>query len=758
MGTSNAEYAEQGSTYPQQVDPSPNQPAVPELEDKATDLELLAYERWIDRQWNFKLKIGNYVLLNINPIASLAAFLFIAGFVAWCASDDNASQELSDTKKWITETFTWLYILTQNVWFVFLIVLLFTPYANIKLGRPQDKPDFSYGSWFMMLFAAGLGIGLFFFGVAEPVYHYEPCYGSPLIGSDDSQTTTCYGNRYSRLDANTRAQWAMNLTFYHWGFYGWVVYIVVAVLLGYVTYKEGLPLTMKSTFYPLIGDKIFGWMGDVIDVVSVATTMFGVCTSLGLGVKQINAGLQRLNADIPNNIDFQIGIIWVITAIATLSVVSGVKVGIRRLSEITFALGTFIMIAVFFFDDSFYILNLLTQSLGFYIQYFPQLSMHTDTFEQLFGKDGEVSWMDDWTIFYWGWWVAWCPFVGMFIAKVSKGRTVRDIIIGGLIAPAMYSFVWFSVFGGAGLRMEREAEALGLDSAENMKLQEGDITITRLAFGSTEGMLFDLLDSYPLSNFFSVISIIALILYFVTSSDSGSLVIDILTANGHPEPPVLQRIFWALLEGACATALLSAGDEEKDSLSALRTVSVIAGLPYTVILCLMCQALWIAMRKDAGHVSEDLKPFQLNLFDPITEYTFTFVGFRRVILNIFCPFLDAASITSKLFGGPELLHLLFQAATFYAWPVLLGLNRVEEGLWVLAWVFYVIYVVVLTMLRGSIRSEYGIEGDVVSDFLVMLTMYPLGVYQMSVEIGLVHHQTKKTQQVQLAQQPNYRDS
>eukprot|EP01025_Chloroclados_australasicus_P036704 TRINITY_DN373_c0_g4_i1.p1 TRINITY_DN373_c0_g4~~TRINITY_DN373_c0_g4_i1.p1 ORF type:complete len:504 (-),score=48.13 TRINITY_DN373_c0_g4_i1:825-2285(-) len=481
--------------------------------------------------------------------------------------------------------------------------------------------------------------------------------------------------------------------------------------------------------------------------------MFGVCTSLGLGVKQINAGLQRLNADIPNNIDFQIGIIWVITAIATLSVVSGVKVGIRRLSEITFALGTFIMIAVFFFDDSFYILNLLTQSLGFYIQYFPQLSMHTDTFEQLFGKDGEVSWMDDWTIFYWGWWVAWCPFVGMFIAKVSKGRTIRDIIIGGLIAPAMYSFIWFSVFGGAGLRMEREAEALGLDSADNMKMKVGDITITRLAFGGTASMLFDLLDRYPLSNFFSVLSLVALILYFVTSSDSGSLVIDILTANGHPEPPTVQRIFWALLEGACATALISAGSSEGEGLDALQTVSVIAGLPYTVILCLMCQALWIAMRKDAGHISADLKPFKLNLFDPITEYTCTFAGLLRVTFNIICPCFDSAKATAQLFGGPFLFHLAFQAATFYAWPLSLVLNQVEDGLWVLAWIFYIVYVVVLTLLRVSVRAEYGIEGDIVSDFLVMLTLYPLGIYQMIVELGLCsEYAPKRTQQFQLSPQ------
>eukprot|EP01024_Parvocaulis_polyphysoides_P014282 TRINITY_DN1579_c0_g2_i5.p1 TRINITY_DN1579_c0_g2~~TRINITY_DN1579_c0_g2_i5.p1 ORF type:complete len:580 (-),score=47.57 TRINITY_DN1579_c0_g2_i5:1239-2804(-) len=493
---------------------------------------------------------------------------------------------------------------------------------------------------------------------------------------------------------------------------------------------------MKSTFYPLIGDKIFGWIGDVIDVVSVATTMFGVCTSLGLGVKLINAGLVRLNSDVPNDENSQIRIIWVITCIATLSVVSGLKFGIRRLSEITFCLGTFLLLVMFFQEDTFFILNLITQSIGFYIQYFPQLSFHSDAFEQLYGSDAQKEWMDGWTIFYWGWWVAWAPFVGMFVAKISKGRTIREIIIGGLIGPTVYSIVWFCTFGGVGIKMDRDAlTTYNITSSDSpsLKLEDGH-TITRLAFSGTADMWFDLLEGFPLSTFYSVISLIAIILYFVTSSDSGSLVIDILTSNGNPEPPTLQRIFWALMEGACATALVKAGGEDNGGLTALQTVSVVAGLPYTIGLCLMCQALWISMRKELGHISPDLKDFTLGLFDPITEHTITLDLLSRTGISIVAPVVEIHKIVTALYGSFGGIYTAIAATTFYAWPIFLLVNIEEEGLWVLAWISYVAHATLLTFLRLTIRDDHKILGDVITDFLVALLGYPLAVVQMAEEV------------------------
>ena len=469
---------------------------------------------------------------------------------------------------------------------------------------------------------------MFFFGVAEPVLHYTG------------------GNRYSadptRPD-NKLAQDAMNITLYHYGIHGWICYLLVGLLLAMLSFRENLPMTMKSCFYPLIGDRVFGWMGDIIDVISIITTLFGVCTSLGLGTRQLNAGLHILNSDIPNDdVTVQVIIIWCITAVATISVVTGVGVGIRRLSETCFLVGMFLMLVALFMDNTFFILNLYVQSIGYYFQNILQLGFHTDAFEQLGAAggledrgrwvppshegnaDSTQDWMDSWTMFYWGWWISWCPFVGMFIAKISKGRTIKQFINGTLTAPIIYTFLWLVIFGGAGIRQERESANAGLccpAKDENGTLTEGwflnntdlnstlysrdidptdvlvaessywmcidgdcgpcaksvlnakdkinmtyidfiteyfnfandfgsvssDRGLARLSCHSTEQMWFDVMRSYSgIGEFLSVFSLIGIVLYFVTSSDSGSLVIDCLSANGDPDPPTIQVCIFEL--------------------------------------------------------------------------------------------------------------------------------------------------------------------------------------------------------------------
>ena len=551
--------------------------------------------------------------IRFNPVVSTAAILIIWIFVAICA---HFQEEVPFKlwRGWIVDNFTWLYIGVVDVFAVFAVVLYFSKYSDLKLGKEDDKPEFSDPTWFMMLFACGIGTGLFFFGVAEPLYHYTG------------------GNRYSadptRPD-NKLAQDAMNLTLYHWGIHGWIVYSLVGLLLAMLSFRENLPMTMKSCFYPLIGDRVFGWMGDLIDVTSIITTLFGVCTSLGLGTRQLNAGLHILNSDIPSDdVTVQVIIIWCITAVATISVVTGVGVGIRRLSETCFLVGMFLMLVALFMDNTFYILNLYVQSIGYYFQNLLQLGFHTDAFEQLGpaagfedrGRwvpptsehaDGPQNWMDDWTMFYWGWWISWCPFVGMFIAKISKGRTIKQFINGTLTAPIIYTFLWLVIFGGAGIRQERMAANAGLCCADekgwflnstalndtvnsrvdptdllvpessywmcqddgkcgtcaksvlngkgNMSMTYGDFvdeyislasdfgsvltdrSLSRLSCHSTEQMWFDVMRSYKgIGEFLSMFSLIGIVLYFVTSSDSGSLVIDCLSANGDPDPPTIQ--------------------------------------------------------------------------------------------------------------------------------------------------------------------------------------------------------------------------
>ena len=670
---------------------------------------------------------------------------------------------------------------------------------------------YSDPTWFMMLFACGIGVGLFFYGVAEPIYHYK----GP--------------NRYTAdptIPDNTLAQIAINITLYHWGIHGWIVYSLVGLLLALLAYREDLPMTMKSCFYPLIGDRIFGWMGDLIDVISIITTLFGVCTSLGLGTRQLNTGLTLVNDSIPDNdITIQVIIIWCITAVATVSTVSGVGMGIRRLSEVCFLVGMFLMMVALFMDNTFYILNLYVQSLGFYIQKIIGLGFHTDAFEQLspsYGgedrnrftadgfkpSDGPQTWMDGWTMFYWGWWISWCPFVGMFIAKISKGRTIKQFINGTLTAPIIYSFMWMVIFGGAGIKQDRAAAHAGLccnstgwidteqlntttgagflndmikvdeagfvcDGGEcgecanrflaakehlNMTFMDmaeefetlgekdfgkvsGDRSLVRLTCRGTEEMWFDMMRSYPgVGNFLAGFSLIAIVLYFVTSSDSGSLVIDCLSANGDPDPPRLQRVFWAMMEGATATALLVSGG--KDGLTALQTAGLLSGLPYTFLVCLICVSIWRAVKVAAGDLDPNGPEFTIGLFDSFatapyaeiskakdrTSASSLFVGFLK---NLFMAPLTVAKVNKRLNGSKgSWIFTLGACLTFALFILFHVLELAFTSSWAIAWFFYFGFASILTAIRIQVRELMAINGNPIEDFFACLLLYPCAALQM----------------------------
>ena len=515
------------------------------------------------------------------------------------------------------------------------------------------------------------------------------------------------------------------------------MYVVVGLLLAFVGYRQGLPMTMRSCMYPLIGDKIYGWMGDAIDIISVVCTMFGVCTSLGLGVMQLNAGVHRLKSSVEVSTLNQIIIIWCVTACATVSVITGLKMGIRRLSETCFALGVFIMMLVFFFDDPWHTLNLLVQSTGYYMQTIVQLGFHTDAFAQLGNAhDGKEKpgWMDSWTIFYWGWWIAWSPFVGMFIAKISRGRTIRQFINATLTAPVAFSILWFSVFGGAGLKMERDATLANI----TCDLLKGGTNATeslnglfRLSCRDKNDMWFDVMSQYgDMGSFLSVLSLIGIVLYFVTSSDSGSLVIDCLSANGDPKPPVLQRVFWALTEGATATALLYVGGNE--ALNALQTVSIASGVPYTIMLCFMCVALWRAVKVEAGDLDPNGPQFTTGLLDVLSTPTVESVC--KVIISIFAPWYSmgtAAGMVEKQ-NGRMWTHMLIMALPFYACISMLVLERlcVFSGICYVGYTLLFGFFAYATGVRNSIREKYEINGNIAEDFFAVMVLYPFAAYQM----------------------------
>ncbi|CAB4000362.1 glycine betaine transporter -like [Paramuricea clavata] len=505
--------------------------------------------------------------------------------------------------------------------------------------------------------------------------------------------------------------------------------------MAFLTYRKGFPMTIRSCFYPLIGDRIYGWMGDLIDSLSVIATMFGVCTSLGIGVITINTALNRIDPNIEESTNNQIICIWTITPIATISVVSGLKIGIKYLSEICFTLGMFLMMFVLFYDNTWYILNLYVQSIGYYIQWIIQIGFHTDAFAQLGNApDGKQAptWMDNYTVFYLGWWIAWSPFVGIFIAKISRGRTVRNFINTTLAAPMLYVFLWLSIFGGSGLRMERDAALRGINCSSTLGgtgATEGLDRLYRLSCRNHAHMYFDVLDQYSenLVGFLRIVSLIAIVLYFVTSSDSGSLIIDCLSANGNPEPPVLQRIFWAFTEGACATALLYTGGSK--ALAAMQTVSIATGLFYTIVLNFMCVALWRVMKEEAGdHDPNSGRHFPTSIFA-----FFDFVSRVKtinVIVSTVAPWYLAGKTAAEVYGKKPWPYMLALASLFYGWIALEILEIQVYGLAYIGWVVLFGFFAFLIGIRIRIHSRYEISGSMVEDALTVIFLYPLAIEQM----------------------------
>jgi choline/carnitine/betaine transport len=691
---------------------------------------------------------GGLFSLKFNPVVSLLSAAIIWAMVIWSALDpDKVNEELSEWRSWVAEEWSWLYIASQNIWIcVLAYIVIVSKYANIKLGKDDDKPEFSLASWFAMLFSCGVATGLWYYCTAEPMWHYNGWGGS----------------RFAALDDNTRATHSLMVTWFHWGIHGWIPYTVVGALLGITAYRRDLPMTIRFCFYPLIGDMVYGWLGDLIDVLSIVCTMFGVCTSLGLGVMQINKGLVRLDWDmyrgvagndggmagIEQDTDTQIVIIWCITALATVSVVSGLQNGIRRISEVCFVIGLFMMFNVLFMGDSMYILNLITQTFGYYLWYLPKISWHTDAYELLGVYSGDglggAGWMDSWTIFYWGWWISWAPFCGLFMAKISRGRTLREFILGTLFIPSLYSFFFMGIFGAESLGMERRAEAAGLDcgdwsmSAENLHtVYSTENKDVRLWCLGTEDILFEVLASYGDKAFgalLSVFALICLVLYFITSSDSGSLVIDILAANGVQDPPMLQRVFWALSEGAAACALLYAGGN--DALRALQTASIVAGLPYTFVLFWMTQALYIVVKEESKEISPDrpsLKSFFFQLDHSGSGNIPT--GLAHTGLNLVAPFVSFGRIMNEVWGnGP--LYAASSGILFILAIVLLGLQVVEYNFMMMGASVYMLFTMLLAIGRMAVREHIGCEtGDPLTDWLVCMCFYPLALSQMEAELA-----------------------
>ncbi|MEX2617652.1 MAG: BCCT family transporter [Alphaproteobacteria bacterium] len=494
-----------------------------------------------------------------NPVFVISGLVIVGFVVLTSIFQEGASEFFGWLRPAATSTFDWLLILAGNIFVIFCVALIFSPYGRIRLGGADARPDFSYTGWFAMLFAAGMGIGLMFFGVSEPISHYASSVAE-TAGSPDSWAPLAGAPG----DPEAAARLGMAATIFHWGLHPWAMYAIMGLSLAFFSFNRGLPLTIRSAFYPLFGNAVWGWLGHVIDTLAVFATLFGLATSLGFGAEQALAGLNRIFG-VPVTDTSKILLILGITAVALLSVLAGLDAGVKRLSEFNMVLAILLLGFVIVAGPTIAILTGFVDNLAAYVIELPALANFADR--------TDTNFYNGWTAFYWAWWISWSPFVGMFIARVSRGRTVREFLVCVLLIPSLVCVLWMTAFGG---------------TAIDQIVNDG---FTGVADANLPVKLFVMLEQLPLAQVTSVIGIVLVVVFFITSSDSGSLVIDTITAGGKLDAPVGQRIFWATFEGLVAIVLLVAG-----GLAALQAASVSTGVPFAVVLLLMCASLFKGLR------------------------------------------------------------------------------------------------------------------------------------------------------------------
>ena len=474
--------------------------------------------------------------------AVLAIFLALA-----IAMPTQLGDVLSAANGTIVGDMGWYYVLLVTSFVIFSIWIALSPMGDIVLGKQNEEAEFGLKTWFAMLFAAGMGIGLVFWGVAEPLNHFN----SPPPGTGEG------------MDA--RAREAIDTTFLHWGLHAWAIYVVVGLAVAYTVHRKGLPISLRWTLKPIFGDRVNGWIGDLIDIIAIVGTIFGVATSLGFGVSQIGAGMSFLGVFEEATPTILVILIVVITAIAVLSVVSGVDKGIKWLSNVNMTMAAGLALIILVLGPTVFIFSDLVQQVGSYFQNLIRLSFRTFPFA---GEDGR-AWLSGWTTYYWGWWMSWAPFVGVFIARISRGRTIREFIAGVLLAPTAVTFIWFSILGGTALHREMFGQGGLIDA-------DGTIDNT--------SALFRLLEGLPFTTILAAVTVLIIIIFFVTSADSGSLVVDMLASGGQTETPVWSRVLWASMSGGIAAVLILAGG---GGLGALQTMAILVAAPFSIVMILM---------------------------------------------------------------------------------------------------------------------------------------------------------------------------
>jgi len=506
-------------------------------------------------QDNIRPRIGPFGLDIHNPVFLVSGLVVVAFVLLTIIFQESAGPAFDSMRKFLTSNLDWFFLSAGNIFVLVCLACILLPIGSVRLGGRDATPDYSYVGWFSMLFAAGMGIGLMFFGVSEPISHYSSSVAEGAGGADSWAPLAGAAG-----DPDEARRLGMAATIFHWGLHPWAVYAIVALGLALFSFNKGLPLTIRSLFYPIFGERIWGWPGHIIDILAVFATLFGLATSLGFGAQQANAGLEFVFG-LPNSINAQVILILAITAVALVSVLRGLDGGVKVLSEINMVIAGLLLLFVMFAGGIMAVLSGFVTNLAAYGQELLPLSNPV-------GREDD-NFRQGWTSFYWAWWISWSPFVGMFIARVSRGRTVREFMIAVLLVPTVVSVLWMTAFGGTAISLIEEAG------------------MTQIADAALPLKLFEMLNGLPLATITSFIGVVLVIVFFVTSSDSGSLVIDTITAGGKVNAPVSQRVFWCTFEGLVAIALLIGG-----GLGALQAAAVSTGFPFAVILLLACYALF----------------------------------------------------------------------------------------------------------------------------------------------------------------------
>ncbi|MBR9865107.1 MAG: BCCT family transporter [Rhodobacteraceae bacterium] len=542
--------------------------------------------------------IGRFGFDIHNPVFAISGIAVIAFVIFTLALPEQAGVMFKTMFNVVTKNFDWFFLSAGNIFVLFCLALIVLPVGSVRLGGADATPDYGYLGWFAMLFAAGMGIGLMFYGVSEPMSHFSSSFGGTSM--ENGLRTDWAPLNGAEGDQAEAIRLGMAATIYHWGLHPWAMYAVVALALALFSYNKGLPLSIRSAFYPIFGERVWGWTGHVIDILAVFATLFGLATSLGLGATQAANGLTLLfgsgvaeegtrsllgmpfgntaDSGVENSGGLLILLIVAITAVALVSVIRGLDGGVKVLSEINMLLAVLLVLFVLFAGPTLDILKGFVSALGAYFEYLPALAMP-------FGRE-DTNFVQGWTAFYWAWWVSWSPFVGMFIARVSRGRTVREFITCVLLIPSLVCVLWMSVFGGTAIQQFVQD---GYEAVVNAPL---------------ELKLFGMLDALPLSSITSFVGILLVIVFFVTSSDSGSLVIDTITAGGKVDAPLPQRVFWCTFEGAVAIVLLlSVG-----GLSSLQSMVISTGLPFAAVLLVLCVCIFMGLRSERKAIKNRINP------------------------------------------------------------------------------------------------------------------------------------------------------